>query len=127
VDPDRRAWHQAQAAPGPDEQVAAALEQSAGRAQSRGGFAAAAAFLERAAGLSLDPESRIRRALAAAESKHLAGAHNVALDLLAIAETGLLTERQRAQADLLRAEIAYLVVLGGSSSGVTRCAKRWGR
>jgi DNA-binding CsgD family transcriptional regulator len=107
-DPDRRAWHRAEATARPDELIAAELERSAGRAQARGGLAAAAAFLERASALSLDPESRTRRALAAAESKHLAGAHDAALELLAMAETGSLTELQRAQADLLRAEIAYL-------------------
>ena len=116
-DPDRLAWHLARAITAPDEQVAAALEQSAERAQSRGGLAAAAAFLEQAAVFSLDPESRTRRTLAAAESKHLAGAHNVALDLLATAETGTLNERQKAQADLLRAEIAYL---GGAAIAAPR-------
>jgi DNA-binding CsgD family transcriptional regulator len=125
LDPDRQAWHLARATTGPDEQVAAALEQSAERAQSRGGLAAAAAFLEQAARLSLDSDSRTRRILAAAESKHLAGAHNVALDLLAAAEMGSLTEPQKAQADQLRAEIAYLG--GGGTAApqlLLRAAKR---
>src|SRR6202049_2121301 len=98
VDPDRRAWHRAQAAPGPDEEVAAELEQSAGRAQRRGGLAAAAAFLERSAGLTLDPARRAQRALAAAQAKYRAGALDAALGLLAMAQAGALEERQPGRA-----------------------------
>ena len=97
----------AQATTGADDDVASELERSASRAQARGGFAAAAAFLERAAALTVEPTSRARRALAAAKAKHLAGAHRAAIELLAAAETGPLDEAQRAEADLLRAEIAY--------------------
>jgi DNA-binding CsgD family transcriptional regulator len=107
ADPDRRAWHRAQAAAGPDEEVAAELEQSAGRAQRRGGLAAAAAFLERSAGLTLDPARRAQRALAAAQAKHQAGALDAALGLLAMAQAGPLDELQRARGDLLRAQIAF--------------------
>ncbi|MDQ3895845.1 MAG: AAA family ATPase [Actinomycetota bacterium] len=107
LDPDRRAWHLAQATTGLDDDVAEELERSATRAQSRGGFAAAAAFLERAAALTSEPASRARRALAAAHAKHLAGAHSAALEMLADAEAGPLDEAQRAEADLLRAEVAY--------------------
>jgi DNA-binding CsgD family transcriptional regulator len=107
VDPDRRAWHRAQAAPGPDEEVAAELEQSAGRARRRGGLAAAAAFLERSAGLTLDPARRAQRALAAAQAKQQAGALDAALGLLAMAQAGPLDELQRARGDLLRAQIAF--------------------
>jgi DNA-binding CsgD family transcriptional regulator len=107
VDPDRRAWHRAQAAPGPDEEVAAELEQCASRAQRRGGLAAAAAFLERSAGLTLDPARRAQRALAAAQAKYQAGALDAALGLLAMAQAGPLDELQRARGDLLRAQIAF--------------------
>jgi len=107
VDPERRAWHRAQAVPGPDEGVAAELEQCAGRAQRRGGLAAAAAFLELSAGLTLDPARRAERALAAAQAKHQAGALDAALGLLAMAQAGPLDELQRARGDLLRAQIAF--------------------
>jgi RNA polymerase sigma factor (sigma-70 family) len=112
TDPDRRAWHRAQAEPGPDEEVAAELERSAARAQARGGFAAAAAFLERAAAMTPDAEHRTRRALAAARTKFQAGAVDDTLRLLATAETGGLSELQRAQVDLLRAETVFVVTRG---------------
>src|ERR1700758_4344982 len=92
LDPDRRAWHLAQAAPDKDEEVAAELERSAGRAQARGGVAAAAAFLERAALLTGDPARRAGRALAAAQAKVHAGAAGAARDLLAMAEAGPLSD-----------------------------------
>jgi DNA-binding CsgD family transcriptional regulator len=107
ADPDRRAWHRAQASPGPDEGVASELERSAGRAQARGGLAAAAAFLERAAALTLDPARRAGRALAAAQATYQAGAFDAALGLLGTGEAGPLDELQRARADLLRGQIAF--------------------
>ena len=82
ADPDRRTWHRAQAALGADEHLAAELERSAERAQARGGLAAAAAFLERAAALTPDRARRARRELAAAQSKYLAGSPQAALTLL---------------------------------------------
>ncbi len=107
ADPDRRAWHRAQAAAGPDEEVAAELEDSAGRAQARGGLAAAAAFLERAALLTPDPVRRAGRTLAAAQASLRAGAFGKALELLATAEAGPLDELQGARADWLRGQIAF--------------------
>ena len=107
ADPDRRAWHRAQAAAGPDEEVAAELEHSAGRAQARGGFAAAAAFLERSAALTPGPARRADRALAAAQATSQTGAFGAALGLLAAAQAGPLDELQRAQAALLHGQIAF--------------------
>jgi DNA-binding CsgD family transcriptional regulator len=107
VDPDRRAWHLAQATAGPDEDVAVELERAAGRAEARGGLSAAAAFLERATALTSDPAPRARRALAAAQAKYEAGSFDEALALLAIVESNTVDNRQRARADLLRAEITF--------------------
>jgi DNA-binding CsgD family transcriptional regulator len=107
VDPDRRAWHLAEATAQPDEDVASELERAAGRAQARGGLAAAAAFLERAAGLTPDLARRAQRALAAAQTKYEAGALDDALELLATAESGALGDLERARVHLLRAQIAF--------------------
>ena len=106
VDPDRRAWHLARAALAPDETVADELERSAGRAQARGGLAAAGAFLQRAAELTLDPAKQARRALEAAEAKQLAGAPQEALSLLAAAADGPLEEVDRAMLQRLHGQIA---------------------
>ena len=114
-DPDRRAWHLATAAPGPDEGVAAELERSAGRAQARGGMAAAAAFLQRAVELTGDPGPRAGRALAAAQASLLAGAFDAADDLLNIAAAGPLDELQQARAGLLRGQIAFASSAGGDA------------
>jgi len=108
ADPDRRAWHGANAAVGADEEVAAELERCADRAQARGGVAAAAAFLERAAELTVDPARRGTRALAAAQAKFAATSADAAYDLLAVAEMNPLDELQRAQAIRLRAQIAFV-------------------
>ena len=107
VDPDRRAWHLAAAASGPDEGIALELERSAGRAQARGGLAATAAFLERAVELTEDPARRPERAFAAAEANLQAGVFDAALSLVARAEAGPLDEVQRARADLLRGHVAF--------------------
>src|SRR4051812_7855827 len=106
TEPDRRAWHRAHAARGPDEDVAAELEQSAGRAQARGGLAAAAAFLGRAADLTTDATRRAQRLLAAAQVNLQAGAFEAALGLLAAAQAGPLDELEQARMDLLHAQVA---------------------
>jgi DNA-binding CsgD family transcriptional regulator len=115
IDPDRRAWHRAQATPGPDADVADELERSASRAQRRGGLAAAAAFLERAAELTPEAALRARRALAAAQSKQRAGATDAALRLLAVAEAGQLDELDQARAQLLHAQVTFAVTRGGDA------------
>jgi DNA-binding CsgD family transcriptional regulator len=115
ADPDRRAWHRAHATAGLDEDVAAELERSAGRAQARGGVAAAAAFLEQAAMRTPDPGRRGERALAAAQAKHQAGAPDAALALVATAQAGPLDELQRVRIDLLRAQIAFAVNRGSDA------------
>ena len=107
TDPDRRAWHRARATPGPDEEVAAELERSAGRAQARGGVAAAAAFLQRSAELTADPARRAQRALAAARVSFQAGGFEAALALVATAQAGPLDELQNAQVDLVRGQLAF--------------------
>jgi DNA-binding CsgD family transcriptional regulator/tetratricopeptide (TPR) repeat protein len=107
IHPERRAWHRAQASPGPDEDVAEELERSAARAQARGGVAATAAFLESAATLTPEPERRVRRLLAAARAKRDAGALDVALQLLSAAEAGPMTDLQSAEVEHLRGEVAF--------------------
>ena len=126
-DPDRRAWHLAAAAAGPDEQVAADLERSAGRAQARGGMAAAAAFLARAVELTGEPARRSDRALTAAQANLQAGAFDAALELLATAEvggSGPLDGLRRAQVDLLRGQIAFASSAGSEAPALLLKAAR---
>jgi DNA-binding CsgD family transcriptional regulator len=107
TDPDRRAWHAAQATPESREDIAAELEYSADRARTRGGFAAAAALLERAAELTPDPVRRAARALSAAQANQRAGAPDAALRLLSLAHASPLDEISRAKVVLLRGQIAF--------------------
>jgi DNA-binding CsgD family transcriptional regulator len=124
ADPDRRAWHWARAALAPDEDVAAELERSADRAQARGGFAAAAAFLTRATELTRDPGERVRRALDAAHANVQAGAFQQALSLIAIARNAPLDEPQRVGIDLLRAELAFASSRGTEATPLLLAAAR---
>ena len=124
TDPDRRAWHRARATVGPDEGVAAELERSAGRAQARGGVAAAGAFLHRSAELTLDPARRAERALAAAQANSQAGAFQAAIELLATAEAGPLDEFQRARVELLRGQIAFASGMGNEAAPMLLKAAR---
>ncbi|HEX6340701.1 ATP-binding protein [Umezawaea sp.] len=123
-DPDRRAWHRAHAALGPDEEVAAELESSADRAFARGGRAAAASFLERAAELTLDPKTRAARALAAARARFDTGALDQATGLLAAAELGPLDPLGRAGAERLRAQIAFALNRGAAAGPPLLAAAR---
>jgi DNA-binding NarL/FixJ family response regulator len=106
LDADRRAWHRALSAAGPDEGIAAELEDSAERARARGGVAAAAAILQRASALSQDPARAADRALAAAQASFQAGAFDEALSLVATAEAYPLDDHQSARADLVRGHVA---------------------
>ncbi len=124
VDPDRRAWHRAQATVTPDEDVAAELERSAKRAQARGGLAAVAAFLDRAAALTPESTRRAQRLLAAAAAKRDAGDLEAALGLLVGVEAGLLDELGHARVDLLRAQIALEQRRGGDAGRLFLSAAR---
>ena len=116
ADPDRRAWHRARASAGPDEEVAAELEHSAGRAQARAGLAAAAAFLTRATELTPLPAARTKRALSAAFANVQAGAFEATRTLLTIARDGPVDELQRAQIDLVRAQMAFASSRGNEAT-----------
>jgi DNA-binding CsgD family transcriptional regulator len=115
TDADRRAWHRAAAATGPDEEIASELERSASRAQARGGLTAAAAFLRRSFALTRDPAQRGQRALAAAQASLQAGAFDAARGLLGVAASAPLDDFQRAQIDLWRGRVAFASGLGSDA------------
>jgi DNA-binding CsgD family transcriptional regulator len=124
-DPDRHAWHRAHAAAGPDEDVAAELEGSAGRARARGGLAAAAAFLQRATELTLDPDKRVERALGAASAQVQAGGFDAAKDLLSIAEAQAPSDFQQARIEMIEAELAFATTRGRDAPDLLlKAAKR---
>ena len=123
-DPDRVAWHRAHAAASPDESVAAELDRSASRACARGGVAAAAAFLERAAEISPDSRNRGTRALAAARLKLDAGAAEAAERLVTVATTSPLEELDHARAERLRAQIAYARTRGSETPSLLSAAAK---
>jgi DNA-binding CsgD family transcriptional regulator len=124
TDPDRRAWHRAQAAVGPDKEVAAELERSAGRAQARGGLAAAAEFLRLATELTPEPALRSSRALAAAQAKFSAGSADASYSLLATAAAGPLDALQQAQLERLRARLVFSWTRGSDAPGILLDAAR---
>ncbi|WP_345046361.1 helix-turn-helix transcriptional regulator [Streptomyces rameus] len=107
TDPDRRSWHRSQAAPRPDEDVAADLLRSAERARRRGGAAAEAAFLQQAASLTPDPRFRAKRSLAAARAALEAGAFETAITLVDAAEHGPIDDAGRVEAELARGQAAF--------------------
>jgi DNA-binding CsgD family transcriptional regulator len=123
-DPDRRAWHRARAEPGANEEVADELEQSAGRAQARGGLAAAAAFLTRATELTPDPTDRARRALTAASANVYAGSFDAARGLLILARQREADELHRARIDLLEAQLEHSTSIGDKAATLMLTAAR---
>ena len=124
TDPDHHAWHRAQAAAGPDEDVAAELVRSADRARARGGMAAAAAFLSRAMQLTPDRDRRLDRAIVAAEAHVSAGEPGAALDLLRYADPEALDPLRGAQVERLRGQVALAVQRGTDAPPLLRRAAR---
>src|SRR5262249_10230075 len=101
--------------PGPDENVAGELQRSADRAQERGGVAAAAAFLERSAELTPDPEAQALRQLLAAAAYLTAGLSDRAQELLPLSAGRLVDRMWRAQALRLEGAIRFAGGRGGET------------
>ena len=121
-DADRRAWHLAAGAPGLDERIAAELEHSAGRAQERGGLAAAAAFLDRSAQLTPDPPRQASRLLLAAAAHLGAGANRRAQELLALSVGHLHDPAARAHAMRMEGVIRFADGRGGDTPSLLLAA-----
>lgn len=124
ADPDRRVWHLARAAFGPDDALAAELERAADRALAHGGLAACAAFLERAALLTADSSHRVRRSLDAAQAKMHVGKFEDGEALLEMAEAGPLVEADRARIEVLRAESSFAANRGNVAVPLLLAAAR---
>jgi DNA-binding CsgD family transcriptional regulator len=108
TDPERRVWHLSRAAAGPDEDIAAELVRSADLARARGGVAAEAAFLQRAAELTPDLSKRGPRTLAAAVAKSRAGALNEAMALADVAQSCDLDDLALARLAWLRGHVLFV-------------------
>ncbi|SIS04036.1 LuxR family transcriptional regulator [Micromonospora avicenniae] len=111
----RKIWHLGLAAVGHDDNLADELEESAGLAQSRGGAAARAAFLEKAAHLTSDRGRRADRALTASAAKYDSGDLAAAQQLLALVDTEPAETRRAARHDWQRSRIATVARPGAGS------------
>jgi DNA-binding CsgD family transcriptional regulator/tetratricopeptide (TPR) repeat protein len=107
VDPERRVWHLAAAATGPDDVIASQLEHAAVAAQARAGLAGAAALLQRSVELTSDSERRADRALAAAQAHLHAGSLDAAMALMAEARALAIDDVQRGRVERLMGEAQY--------------------
>ncbi|GAB3868381.1 helix-turn-helix transcriptional regulator [Dactylosporangium cerinum] len=107
ADDDRRAWHLAAAATGPDEEAALALEHAADRARGRKGYPASAAALQRSAQLTADPVRRTRRFVAAAVAANDAGQPDLTRRFLASCDPVDADPVLTAQVCELRARLAF--------------------
>ena len=124
TDPDRRAWHRAHAVTAPNEEVATELIECAGRAERRGGIAAAAALLERAVTFTSEACDRATRAVTAARAEFRAADFPSAQSLLAVAEAGPLDDLGQAEVQHMRAQIAFDLKRGGDAPSLLLSAAR---